>query len=67
MKINFENISVEFKFKLKIINKIIEIKDCIINKENKDLNQHLKNQEVEKLIKDKKANGEISTNTLIII
>ncbi len=47
IQISFEKVSVKFKFNEKIINKIIEIKDCIMSKENIVLNQVLKNQEVE--------------------
>ena len=51
-------------------NKISKTRDtiiCINNKENKFFNQVLKNQDVASKVKLKKAKGESSTKTLIII
>jgi len=58
---------VKFKFNEKIISKTMAINACIINKAKKVLSHILKNQEVESLIKVKKAKGANKTNTLIII
>ena len=66
MHINFAKISVKFNWKEKIINKIIATKDCNNNKDNKVLNQVLKNQDVEWFNNVKKAKGVSNTKTFTI-
>ena len=51
----------------KIINNTNETNICINNKDKKHLIQALKKLEVELTLRDKKAKGEIRTNTFIII
>lgn len=55
------------KSRAKIINKIIEIKGWINNRDKKILNQDLKNQELEEFIKVSIAKGVRSMRTFIII
>lgn len=67
IKINFANKLLLDKFKEKIKSKTMETKDCINNKETKDLNQLLKNIEEALVERLKKAKGEINTKILIKI
>lgn len=56
-----------FKFKANNNIKIITIKICSNNKESKVLNQDLKNQEVETVIKESIAKGDNKINIFIIM
>lgn len=56
-----------FKFKANNNIKIITIKICTNNKESKVLNQDLKNQEVETVIKESIAKGDNKINIFIIM
>ena len=64
---NLENKSFVLKFKENITSKIIDTKDCNNRSDKKLLNQVLKNQEVEWLIKVKMEKGVIKINTFIKI
>lgn len=57
----------EPKSKEKITNKITEIKDCKNNNDKKALIQALNIQDVESNKRDSIQNGEIKTNTFIMI
>ena len=62
-----EKMSEVFKFKANNNIKIITIKICTNNKESKVLNQDLKNQEVETVIKESIAKGDNKINIFIIM
>lgn len=64
---NFEKILLLLKSIENIISKINATNICTNNKDTKHFIQALKNPEVEETLSDKNANGDISTNTFIII
>ena len=66
-KNTFDKISVDEKSIEKVINNIKATKDCRSNKERRALNQDLKNQDVEVLIKVKIAKGVIRIKTFKIM